>query len=133
MSGLQIGVSVETGNDRNKVHPDQSSSVFGLLRAAAGSESLIGRGSAGLRRGLLISGQVSKVARKAQACGFLRNDEFDEVEEILMISAAKRKTTFGFSRYVLMQFKSFQMEKTQTPVLERFRFNMSFTGDLKEI
>lgn len=32
-----------------------------------------------------------------------------------------------------MQFKSFQMGKTQTPVLERFRFNMSFSGDLEEI
>lgn len=89
--------------------------------------------SPSLRRGLLISRQVSKVARKAQACGFFGNDGFDEVEEILMIPAVKRKTAFGFSRFVLMQVNSFQMGKTQTPALERFRFNMSFTGDLEEI
>lgn len=122
VSRLQIGVSVETGNDRNKEHPDQPRRLLSLVSSESRPPA-----------GLLISRQVSKAARKAQACGFFGNDGFDEVEEILMIPAVKRKTAFGFSRFVLMQVNSFQMGKTQTPVLERFRFNMSFTGDLEEV
>lgn len=127
VSRLQIGVSVETGNDRNKVHPDQPRRLLSLVSSQQRDPS------PGLRRGLLIGRQVSKVARKAQACGFFGNDGFDEVEEILMIPTVKRKTAFSFSRFILMQVNSFQTGKTQTPVLERFRFNMSFTGDLEEI